>query len=345
MVWQPLEEHLKDVPTVLLSVDGVLNGLPFAALPGSRPGTFLIEEKSLVAIPVPQLLPEILAADRPPRKPGAAKPKTGERGPPSLLLVGDVDYGAEPGAASVALGVSRTAMLAPPGTNERVKWSPLAATRMEVDAIQGSFKQRFPDGTVTALSGRAATESAFREQAPRHRYLHLATHGFFATPRLRPALMPSQTVMDQERFGREGFIGHHPGLLSGLVLAGTNRVPAPESDDGILTALEVAALNLHGVDLVVLSACETGVGLTGGGEGALGVQRAFHSAGARSVVASLWKVDDQATAALMALFYHKLWREDRSPLIALREAQLTIYRHPERIPSWHGFADPTSTRS
>jgi CHAT domain-containing protein len=82
---------------------------------------------------------------------------------------------------------------------------------------------------------------------------------------------------------------------------------------------------------VVLSACETGLGRVAGGEGVFGLQRAFHLAGAHNVVASLWKVDDEATAALMTLLYDKLWREKKSALVALREAQLTLYHHPERI--------------
>jgi CHAT domain-containing protein len=81
----------------------------------------------------------------------------------------------------------------------------------------------------------------------------------------------------------------------------------------------------------VLSACETGLGEVAGGEGVFGLQRAFHLAGAKNVVASLWKVDDQATAALMALFYDKLWRQKKPAIKALREAQLTLYHHPERI--------------
>jgi CHAT domain-containing protein len=71
----------------------------------------------------------------------------------------------------------------------------------------------------------------------------------------------------------------------------------------------------------------------GGGEGTFSLQRAFHLAGAKNVVASLWKVDDQATAALMVLFYDKMWRQNKPPLEALREAQLTLYYHPARIGS------------
>jgi CHAT domain-containing protein len=68
-----------------------------------------------------------------------------------------------------------------------------------------------------------------------------------------------------------------------------------------------------------------------GNEGVYGLQRAFHQAGCRDVVASLWRVNDEATAALMAVFYRKLWKENLPPLEALRQAQLTLYRHPESI--------------
>ena len=84
----------------------------------------------------------------------------------------------------------------------------------------------------------------------------------------------------------------------------------------------------------MLSACDTGLGsvsVSGGGEGVYGLQRAFHVAGAQNVIASLWKVDDDATCALMALFYRHLWVEKRSPLEALRQAQLHVYRNPQVI--------------
>jgi CHAT domain-containing protein len=107
----------------------------------------------------------------------------------------------------------------------------------------------------------------------------------------------------------------------------------PGRDDGILTAEALAGLQLQKLDLVVLSACETGLGDVAGGEGVFGLQRAFHIAGARNVVASLWRVDDDATAALMALFYRKLWKEGKAPPQALKEAQLALYRSPESIPA------------
>jgi CHAT domain-containing protein len=91
------------------------------------------------------------------------------------------------------------------------------------------------------------------------------------------------------------------------------------------------------LEVVVLSACETGLGDVAGGEGVFGLQRAFHTAGAQNVVASLWKVDDSATLALMKLFYRQLWQEKQPPLVALRQAQLHIYRHPQDIERIAGF--------
>src|SRR5262249_56935438 len=121
-----------------------------------------------------------------------------------------------------------------------------------------------------------------------------------------------------------------PGRLEGLVGAGAKAPPTNPATGlvdlgaGIMTAEEVAGLDLSACALAVLSACETGLGRTAGGEGVLGLQRAFHQAGCRTVVASLWKVDDVATAALMARFYEHLWGEGLSAIEALRLAQLDM---------------------
>ena len=173
----------------------------------------------------------------------------------------------------------------------------------------------------------------------------MATHGFFAPETVRSGLDRStddEQHLHGELFGSASEVrGFHPGLLSGIALAGANggshleagfnSSSGKEADDGILTALEVTGLDLRNVDLVVLSACETGLGRVAGGEGVLGLQRAFQLAGAKNVVASLWKVDDRATVALMRVFYHKLWVEQKPAAVALREAQLAMLRHSEQI--------------
>jgi CHAT domain-containing protein len=323
-LWQPLEPHLHGAKAVLVSPDGALARLPLAALPGSKPDSYLLEEVPLAVVPVPQLLPELLAA----RESDAGSE-------PSLLLVGDVDFGAAPGLAD-ARSTSRSA---PRGSRAGAlpAFDSLQATREEILAVRDSFEQRFPGGTVKALRRDQATEAAVRQQAPKHRWLHLATHGFFAPPQLRSALAPvaerggagpALSEAGRDLFGRQGIGGFHPGLLSGLVLAGANRPAEPGADDGILTALEVAELDLSGVELATLSACETGLGEVAGGEGLLGLQRAFQTAGARSVLASLWQVDDEATRKLMVRFYDNLWRakEPLGKLAALREAQLWMLR-------------------
>src|SRR5262249_48204646 len=98
------------------------------------------------------------------------------------------------------------------------------------------------------------------------------------------------------------------------------------SADGLLSAEEVASLDLRGSELVVLSACETGLGQVAGGEGVLGLQRAFQTAGARTLVTSLWSINDAATALLMAELYRNLWQKRMPRLAALREAQRALLR-------------------
>ena len=107
----------------------------------------------------------------------------------------------------------------------------------------------------------------------------------------------------------------------------------------IKTAQEIAFLPLDRVELAVLSACQTGLGKVAGGEGLIGIQRAFQVAGVRTTVASLWKVDDQATRKLMELFYTNLLKKEMSHLDALRDAQLYILNNPECI---HGETEDSN---
>jgi len=120
----------------------------------------------------------------------------------------------------------------------------------------------------------------------------------------------------------------NPLLLSGLALSGANRraTAGPNDDDGILTAEEVASLNLEGVEWAVLSACDTGVGEIKAGEGVFGLRRAFQVAGARTVVMSLWSVDDQATRAWMRALYEGRFQQRLSTADAVHAASLSLLR-------------------
>jgi CHAT domain-containing protein len=151
-----------------------------------------------------------------------------------------------------------------------------------------------------------ATENLIKtSQSPR--ILHLATHGFF---------LPNQGKIK------------NPLLRSGLVLAGANLYDSGD-EDGILTALEASGLDLRGTQLVVMSACETGLGEVTDGEGVYGLRRAFTLAGVESQVMSLWSVSDDATQALMGQFYGHLVQDHQGRSEALRQAQLTLLANPQ----------------
>ena len=164
-------------------------------------------------------------------------------------------------------------------------------------------------------------------------YLHLATHGYFAPPEIGIGLAPDSREISLRPF--EGILpsqaaGFYPSLLSGFVFAGAGTSPrnaftgAIDFSMGLVTAEETSALELSGCHLAVLSACETGLGRVAGGEGVLGLQRAFHQAGVRMVVSSLWRIEDEATRRFMVKFYTGLWKENLPPIAALRQAQLSV---------------------
>jgi CHAT domain-containing protein len=175
---------------------------------------------------------------------------------------------------------------------------------------------------IVTLSGTEATTARLRQELEQARFAHIATHSFVAEKRFRSFFQLDETL----------FAGRHSVNLSGLVCAGANLPGTPEQ--GILSADAVAGLLLGDLQLAVLSASETGRGDGAGGAGVSGLQHAFHLAGTRNVVASLWSVDDTATVALMNQFYRYLWEDKQPPIEALRRAQLDLYRNPQLIPKW-----------
>jgi CHAT domain-containing protein/Tfp pilus assembly protein PilF len=176
----------------------------------------------------------------------------------------------------------------------------LPGTQVEVDLIAPLL----PHATVYTQTN--ATEAIVKQQTEPS-ILHIATHGFFE---------PTDGTTN-------------PLLQSGLILAGAAAGGQSGPDqDGILTALEVTGVNLRGTQLVVLSACETGLGELSAGEGLYGLRRALVLAGAQSQVISLWKVSDDATQELMVAYYEKL-RAGINRDVALRETQLAFLHNPE----------------
>lgn len=322
-VWEPLLKHIGQAQIVLVSTDGALGRLPLGALPGKEPGTYLLEDHRVAMIPVPQLLPALVN--------DTARKKLSRE----LLLMGGVDYDAALDPAAPARKRRRRAAR----SNE--KFERLPGTAGEVASIVDTYRDifEFDQDDIVILKEARATEAQFRELAPQFYHLHLATHGFFASREKLSALSAEAIEQDRRSSPERAMLGTrdevvaglNPGLLSGLAFAGANREPQPDQDDGILTAQEISFLPLSGVETVVLSACETGLGPVAGGEGLLGVQRAFQVAGARTTVASLWKVDDLVTRQLMERFYRNLWEKEMSRLDALREAQLWILNNPQSL--------------
>ncbi len=161
--------------------------------------------------------------------------------------------------------------------------------------------------------------------------IHLATHGYF---------FPDQEGEGQESTDRNA--QEPPMVRSGLLLAGANKawkegVQIPGFEDGILTAFEISQLNLTNTELVVLSACETGLGDIQGSEGVFGLQRAFKMAGVRYLIMSLWQVPDFQTQDLMTTFYAK-WLEQGLPIPeAFRAAQLEMRDKYQSPYFWAGF--------
>ena len=183
------------------------------------------------------------------------------------------------------------------------------------------------------LTGTEASETAFKSLVPGKRILHLATHGFFLDGRC-----PS--LGEDEATGSASPELENPLLLTGLALAGANHRTAagPDEDDGILTAEEVAALDLRGVEWAVLSACDTGVGKIESGVGVFGLRRAFRIAGAKTLITSLWAVDDEAARAWMQALYETRFIEGLRTAECVREASLRVLRERRgRAESTHPF--------
>jgi len=199
--------------------------------------------------------------------------------------------------------------------------------------------------TPVVLCGMNASESTVKAHAGEASVLHVATHGFFLTGSCPSATSRARAIggielEDEESGAAPGPIapgapagstisaGEHPLRLSGLALAGANarETALPGTDDGILTAEEITALDLSSVQWAVLSACDTGVGDVRAGEGVFGLRRAFQIAGAKTIIMSLWSVDDQSTREWMERLYAARLQQGVDTAQAVHDATVGVLR-------------------
>ena len=228
------------------------------------------------------------------------------------LIVGGVEYGDPDDSGRLC---------------EQRSFAALPGTVTETAQIAELWRRRRRRSSLTVLSGAEATEASLVHAFRGKSIAHIATHGFFA---------------DACHSATSG-VGYDPMLFSGLALAGVNQRSLRDEWDGILTAAEVANFDLSGLQLAVLSACETGRGEIESGQGVLGLRRGFAIGGAQNLVMSLWPVSDDATATLMEQFYRRyLRRKPLSAAEALRQAQLEVIEEQrlsgaEQIFAWAAF--------
>ncbi len=340
LLWEPLKDRIGDTAIVIVSPDSFVGTLPFETLQ-LEDGRYLVEKHSFV------YLHDLLGLFKLSKNHGV--PGKDDR---SLLVAGGVDYRRRDDSPR-DLVASASAAASTDGDATRGSyrsiWRPLSATRDEAEAIADVHDETFGEKPKRLLlSKKAATEERIKKEVPAVRYVHLATHGYFQ-PEGLPSMWKNAVVAGrgpgviEMRETERVLTGLHPGLLSGLVFAGANMDSEPGRDNGLLTAEEVTYLDLSNCDLVVLSACETGLGRPESGEGMIGLRRSFRIAGASTVISSLWSVKDEATSDLMTMFYENLWLNKMGKLEALRTAQLEMLKrnraeYGEGLPStWGAF--------
>jgi CHAT domain-containing protein/tetratricopeptide (TPR) repeat protein len=251
-----------------------------------------------------------------------------------LVLVGALDYGAAeassaPGAVALARGGAPAAFAPLPGTKREVE---------ELDALFAAGER----AAATVLSGGEGTKAELARRAPGARFLHLATHGWFAHDDTEAGSIDDPADDETVRLSvsnARSAAGLSPFVLTGLALAAANeRRDAQGRSDGVITAEEISALDLTRCELVVLSACVSAVGVRRVHQGCASLRTALLAAGARCVVTSFWRVPDEVTCDLMREFYRRMWTEGKDAHRALWEARMAIRSRPgARFRDWAGW--------
>ena len=296
--WKPLEKALEGVKKVYVSADGVFHSISLTTLKKPESEHYLLDDMEIHYV---HNTKEIARPTVPPRNDG------------TVHLFGYPDYQSD--STEIDLDGDYYARL----YEETVRFfdgnrkiTNLPGTRREVEAINQILQNFQHPGKLYLY--KDATESALKSiKSPR--ILHIATHGFF---------LEDQDLNSMDDINVTGNaadqVAEDPLLRSGLLLTNAQKALV-EGGDGVFMAKEASTINLEGTELVVLSACETGLGKIINGGGVYGLQYALQNAGARKVLMSLWKVDDTATQKLLTSFYTYLLGDQLSPEQAFLKAQ------------------------
>lgn len=310
-IWDSVARLMPDVVRVFIVPDGALSLVSFEALPLGR-ARYLLEDGHIRQVVSSER--RLLLAGREQRRTNA-------------LVVGGVDFDqSSTEATSAGAQVFRGAR-ASCGSFSKLRFEQLPGSLREAKEVsallrrEGASVGRFEARRSVLLSSGLASEAAFKQEASRFGVIHLATHGFFL-----PGKCPDRVTSSRARELHAGW--ESPLLYSGVALAGANQraAAAPTGEDGLLTSEEVASLDLSSAELVVLSACESGLGTVVDGEGVFGLRRAFEVAGARQLVLSLWRVRDDDAQRWMRAFYEARVLAPRDVATAARAASLALLR-------------------
>lgn len=321
-VMKPVRALLGAARHVFLSPEGALNLIPFAALVDEE-GRYLVERYTLSYLTSGRDLLRLQLA----RESRAA-----------ALVIGDPLYDMRPPRVQ-SPAASQPSEPQKDRANRRsidfagLAYAPLPGTGQEARTLQTLL----PGARL--LLQQQATEAAIK-QARAPRILHIATHGFFLPDQAGDETAGARAFSHEQERERAApkKEQENPLLRSGIVLAGVNQQESGAGEDGVLTALEAAGLDLWGTKLVVLSACETGLGEVRNGQGVYGLRRALLLAGSETQVMSLWSVSDEGTRDLMVGFYKRL-QSGEGRAEALRNVQLEMLG--AKTPA--GTAGPTAT--
>jgi CHAT domain-containing protein len=307
LLLQPLEARVAGRQQLYVSPDGNLNLVPFEVLLDAE-GKYLIEK-----VPV-----SYIAAGRDIVRFEKGELHPGQRADALILADPDYDFGlSAQEKAAAAASFTRGSGL--------TSFSRLPDTRVEAGAIEQILTQRMHLAVKVFEDDKATEAVLLAAQSPR--VLHLATHGYFLD---RDEVTQGPDALDQT------LLQDDPMFRSGLVLAGVNLSLREGKDEGLLSAQKLMGLRLLGTDLVVLSACETGVGDVLSGEGVFGLKRAFILSGARTVILSLWSVPSEESQQLMTSLY-SLMADGKSKAEALREAKLELMKRKPNPFYWAAF--------